>query len=210
MAHGLMVLSGLLAFVLVAAVLGDRSERIEVAVAGRDIAAGAQVAPDLIEAAELPTDSGLTDKIVTVDQINSGAWVATQPLAVGDPIRRSDLAEAEAMGHLRSMSVPVSRASAVGGGLRVGDRVDVIDVIDGVANYVLVDAQVLEVSEGRSSGGITAGASSDLFVVVEVDARQALRVAEALVDGRVDVVRSTGAEPISDSASSSSSVGSGG
>lgn len=40
MAHGLMVLSGLLAFLLIASVLGDRSERLVVATARGDIAAG--------------------------------------------------------------------------------------------------------------------------------------------------------------------------
>ncbi len=45
LAHGLMVLSGLLAFVLIAAVVGDRSEQMEVAVARADIPAGAVVGP---------------------------------------------------------------------------------------------------------------------------------------------------------------------
>ncbi len=94
------------------------------------------------------------------------------------------------------MSIPVPREKAVGGGLRVGDRVDVIDVVDGEAAFVMADAQVVSVSSAATSGGITSGAAGDFFVVVEVDARQALAVAEALADGKVDVVRSTGAEPI--------------
>ncbi len=196
MAHGLMVLSGLLAFVLIAAVVGDRSERMEVAVARADIPAGAVVGPDLVEMVELPAESAVTERIATLNQLQAGQWVATEAIVAGDPVRRSALAEGHASEGLRTMSIPVPRVNAVGGELRVGDRVDVVDVVDGEAAFVMADAQVVSVSSPSTSGGITSGAASDFFVVVEVDARQALAVAEALADGKVDVVRSTGAEPI--------------
>jgi hypothetical protein len=38
--------------------------------------------------------------------------------------------------------------------------------------------------------------SGSFFVVVDVTADQALRLAAALADGQVHVVRSTGAEPV--------------
>ncbi len=196
MAHGLMVLSGLLAFVLIAAVVGDRSERMEVAVARADIPAGTVVGPELVEMAELPAESAVAGRIATVDELTAGQWVATEVIVAGDPVRRSALSEGAETERLRSMSIPVPRENAVGGGLRVGDRVDVIDVVDGEAAFVMADAQVVSVSSAATSGGITSGAAGDFFVVVEVDARQALAVAEALADGKVDVVRSTGAEPI--------------
>ncbi len=196
MAHGLMVLSGLLAFVLIAAVVGDRSERLAVAVARVDIPAGAVVGSDQVEMTELPADSAVAGQIATLDQLKAGQWVATEAIVAGDPVRRSALAEGDAVEGLRSMSIPVPRENAVGGGLRIGDRVDVIDVVDGEAAFVMADAQVVGVSSPATSGGITSGAVGDFFVVVEVDARQALAVAEALADGKVDVVRSTGAKPI--------------
>lgn len=197
MAHGLMVLSGLLAFVLIAAVVGDRSDRVEIAVARDDIPAGGVVGPDLVKTAELPAESILAGRIATVDQLDAGQWVATEAIVAGDPIRRSALAQGDVAERPRSMSIPVPRENAVGGELRAGDRVDVIDVVDGEAAFVMADAQVLTVSSPPTSGGITSGAAGDFFVVVEVDARQALAVAEALADGKVEVVRSTGAEPIS-------------
>jgi Flp pilus assembly protein CpaB len=196
MAHGLMVLSGLLAFVLIAAVVGDRSERMEVAVARADIPAGAVVGPEMVEMAELPADSAVAGRIATLDQLGAGQWVATEAIVAGDPVRRSALAEDTAAEGLRSMSIPVPKVNAVGGELRVGDRVDVIDVVDGEAGFVVANAQVVGMSAPSTAGGITSGAAGDFFVVVEVDARQALAVAEALADGKVDVVRSTGAEPI--------------
>lgn len=195
MAHGLMVLSGLLAFVLIATVLGDRAERIGVAVARADIAAGTVVRPALFETSELPADSPLASKLVTPDRLRNATWVASRSITAGDPLRRSDLARGRSRPGLRSMSIPVPRENAAGGSLGVGDRVDVIDTVDGVARYVALDVEVTKVSAPSSSGGITRGAGREFFVVVQVDALQALAIAEALADGKLNVVRSTGAAP---------------
>ena len=47
-----------------------------------------------------------------------------------------------------------------------------------------------------SIGELGALASGDFYIVVAVDADQALLLAEAIRDGRIEVVRSTGADPI--------------
>jgi len=188
-----MVLSGLLAFVLIATVMGDRSERIQVAVAQADIAAGGIVRPTLVKPSELAADSPLAPKLVSLAMVRSGKWTATRAIAGGDPIRRSDLARAQNRPGLRSMSISVARENAVGGSLRVGDRVDVIDVVDGRAVFVVSGVEVTKVAAPTTSGGITRGAGREFFVVVQVDASQALAIAEALADGKLDVVRSTGA-----------------
>lgn len=194
MAHGLMVLSGLLAFVLVASVLGDRSERVVVAAARGDIAEGTTVSADLVEQAQLPAGTDLVDRLATLDEVRRGRWTAAQPIAAGDPIRRSDLVASDQRQGLRSMSIP-ARENAVGGALRVGDRVDVIDVVDGRSAFVVTGAQVTRLPSTSVSGGITRGVERDFFVVVQVSAEEALALAQALADGKVDVVRSTGAEP---------------
>ncbi|HUP70371.1 MAG TPA: hypothetical protein VM142_11215 [Acidimicrobiales bacterium] len=193
MAHGLMVLSGLLAFVLMATVMGDRSERIQVAVAQADIAAGAILRSTLVKPSELAADSPLASSLVSLAMVRSGKWTATRAIAAGDPIRRSDLARSQNRPGLRSMSISVARENAVGGALGVGDKVDVIDVVDGRAVFVVTDVEVTKVATPMSSGGITRGAGREFFVVVQVDPSQALALAEALADGKLDVVRSTGA-----------------
>jgi len=190
-----MVLSGLLAFVLVAAGLGDRGEVVKVAVARSDIPAGTVVTPELVSSSELPADSPLAKSIATLDGLRGTRWTTTQPIPAGNPIRRSELVEGEQSNTLRSMSIPVPRDHAVGGALAVGDRVDVIDVVEGRAAFVVTGAQVTKVATPSSAGGI-AGDSRQFFVVVQVDAQQALAITEALSDGKVDVVRSTGAPPV--------------
>ena len=195
MAHGLMVLSGLLAFLLIASVLGDRSERLVVATAHDDIAAGTAVTPDLVEPTRLPARTPLADRLATLDEVRQGRWTAGQPIAAGDPIRRSDLLASGEGSALRSMSIPVARENAVGGALRVGDRVDVIDVVDGQSAFVVTAAQVTRLPSTSVSGGLTRGVERDYFVVVQVSASEALALAQSLADGKVDVVRSTGATP---------------
>ncbi|MGI8683575.1 MAG: hypothetical protein ACR2MO_00470 [Acidimicrobiales bacterium] len=194
MAHGLMVLSGLLAFFLIAAVVGDRSKVVVVAAAQGDIAAGMTVGPDLVKPARLPADSDLVGRLAPLDEVQRGKWVAGRTISAGDPIRRSDLVRAGEQMGLRSMSIPVARENAVGGALRVGDRVDVIDVVEGHSAFVVTGVQVTKVSTSSVSGGLTRGVDRDFFVVVQVSADQALALAGALADAKVDVVRSTGAE----------------
>ncbi|PLS75322.1 MAG: hypothetical protein CYG61_07985 [Actinobacteria bacterium] len=89
------------------------------------------------------------------------------------------------------MSLPVERQHAVGGALRPGDRVDVIDGAE--ASFVVTNAEVLAVpnlSNGNLSG------TGSYAITIAVDAQGALRLAAAIAGGKVEVVRSTGAEAL--------------
>jgi len=196
LAHGLMALSGLLTFVLLASVTGDRGTHLSVAVARADIAAGTAITPALVERADLPSKSSLAGKMVSVEHLGAGSWVATRPIAAGDPLRRSDLAPAGERRGLRAMSIPVKRENAAGGALSVGDRVDVISTAAGRAEWVVDGVQVVAVPSPASTGGLTRDVASGYYVVVEVDADQALALANALAGQKIEVVRSTGAAPI--------------
>jgi hypothetical protein len=98
------------------------------------------------------------------------------------------------------MSLPVPVEHAAGGSLVAGDRVDVIAVSDGVAGFVAVDLEVTSVADG-ASGAI--GTVSSYHLVVNVDSDEALRLAEALAAGPVEIVRATGAERIEEASSDS-------
>ena len=94
---------------------------------------------------------------------------------------------------LRSMSLPIAVAHAAGGTIVAGDRVDVISVLDGSATYVATDVEVIGSSDvdGGSFGSI-----GDYHIVVAVDARQALDLAEAIESSSLEIIRSTGAPEI--------------
>ena len=188
-------LAGSLAFVLTASVLRDRAEQVEVLVAASDIPAGAEITDAMVRTSEIDADSPLVSGLVDVGGLRPGELAAV-PIEAGSPLRSSDLAAAGRGDGLRSMSIEVDRAQAVGGGLAVGDRVDVIDVVDGEATFVVRDAEVTGVPAEPSGRGITGGAGGTYFVVVRVDADDALALAAAIDRAALQVVRSTGATPI--------------
>lgn len=192
-------LAGTLAFVLSASVLRDRAERVEVMVATRDIPAGAELTAAMLRPVELDAGSPLATALLRRGRIEPGT-VLDGAVTEGSPIRTSDLVKGSRADRLRSMSIQVDRAQAVGGDIAIGDLVDVIDVVDGSPAYVVAGVQVIDVApEGSSRGLSGSGRPGGFYVVVQVDAHQALALAGAMEDGHLQVVRSTGAEPVADS-----------
>src|SRR6266508_2511362 len=145
-AHGLMVLSGLLAFVLVAAITADRREVVGVAVARGDVASGTRLRPGLFEEVELPAESEFAERLVPFAQLDDGGWRAERAFVAGDPLRRSDVRTDSGDDGLRSVSIPVAREHAAGGSLVVGDLVDVIDVVARTAHFVVAGVEVAQVA----------------------------------------------------------------
>jgi Flp pilus assembly protein CpaB len=197
---------GLLAALINIAVLRDRREMTAVAVARGQMESADQVTGDMVRWVEVPADSPLAEGLVD-ESLLAGGLVATRPIAAGEPLTARALAREVTGEGLRAMSVPVAREHAAGGVLRPGDRVDVIDVVDGEPTYVVTNAEVLSVAS-VSTGSL--GADPGQFhVVVAVDDRQALGLAGALADDKLEVVRSTGAAPVDAEASITSDTAGG-
>lgn len=199
--HWWALLAGVVAFVLVAAALADRREMTTVVVAGEEIPAATPVTPDMVRTDEVPADSRLVDGMVTLDEVSSGRLVTTRHLAEGEPVTAQAVSRETRSDGLRAMSLPVAPEHAADGELRTGDRVDVLGVLsdEGEVGYVVTDVEVLGVSTGSS--GSVGSAPTEFAVTVAVDAEGALRLARALAatGTSVEVVRSTGAEPVQES-----------
>ena len=192
-----MVGSGLLAFVLVAAILRSRDATVAIAVARHDIAAGQSIAADDVEGQALPADSGLLGALARLSDVTGGAaGVAAYPIRAGEPITTGALRAAAAPGARRAMSISVERNHAAGGELREGDRVDVIavDKDTGAGRFVLRGAEVIGVASKSRSGGIGTVTGS-YYVTVAVTAEESLALAEAVRNDDIEVLRSTGAPP---------------
>jgi len=188
--HWIALVAGLLAALVNIAVLRDRRDTTLVAVAAEPIEAAAPVTARMVRWVEVPADSALADGLVGEDSL-AGTPVAARAIEAGEPLTSRALANDVPRDGLRSMSIPVAREHAAGGQLRPGDRVDVIDVVDGEATYAVTGAEVVAVGTERTG---TLDASTRTFhVVVAVDGDEALRLAAALADENLEVVRSTGA-----------------
>lgn len=192
--HYLIAAVVVLAFVLNLVALQDRNATTLVAVADGPVSAGSTFLGDSVRLVPVASDfEGLSSMITESGLIDIDGWVVQRSIPDGGVLDRSMFAAPGAPFGLRSMSVPVPVEHAAGGTLSSGDRVDVISVIDGVAHFVAVDVEVVGVAEG--SGG-SIGALGSYHLVLAVNASQALRLAEAIDAGSVEVVRSTGAAAI--------------
>jgi pilus assembly protein CpaB len=189
-----MVLAAVLAFATNVMVLRNQEETRAVVVAAETIEAGRALTPGHFEVAEVDLDDDLYATLIPWEQLGSlDGMVASRTIESGRLLVASDVRSAAAPDDLRAISIPVDPEHAVGGDLLAGDRIDLISVIDGVSSYVLSGAEVLAVpTDGR--GSLTG--AGGFYLVVAVDADQALAVAAAVRQGQVEVVRSTGADAV--------------
>jgi Flp pilus assembly protein CpaB len=195
--HLLMLLAGAVAALANYAVLTDADDTIAVLVAADTVEAGERLDATSLATAQADPSGGLAKHLFDAGQREAVAGsVATGRIEAGEPLRSSDVAASAAPHRQRAMSVPVDATHAVGGQLRPGDRVDVIETDERGARYLATDARVLAVASGEGLEGLQSGFS--LTIAVNADA--ALRLAEAAHQRQLDVVRSTGAPAPSDGA----------
>jgi Flp pilus assembly protein CpaB len=185
------VVLGLLAFVVFLAATADRGKKTAVAVAAQPIPVGAVITEAMVSPVEVDSDSTLADSLVPMVDIADGGVVANRTILAGEPVSRTAIGEGGGAPSQRVMSIPVPIENAAGGDISVGDQVDVIDTVDGLSRYVLVGADVV----GRAENSDRLGASGTFWVSVTVDEAEAIAVADALSDGKVLVLRSTGVTP---------------
>ncbi|MDX1659739.1 MAG: hypothetical protein R3343_13030, partial [Nitriliruptorales bacterium] len=153
----------------------------------------ATVAADDLREASL--DGGGLDQRVTREELAElDGMVAAVTIPAGAPLRDSDLTAPAASGvDGRRISIPVERQRAVGGDIDPEDRIDVIRVVDGQAEYLVSGARVLAVSDETNVG---IGSLGGFHVTIAVDADTALCLASAIDAGGLTVVLSTGQEPV--------------
>lgn len=194
------IVAGVLAMVAFLVATSSRSGT-QVAVAATDIPAGQGLTTSAVRYADVSASEPLLSTFVTADDLPSMKNdVATHTIHAGTAISRADFAPAAASAGRRSMSFPVDPEHAVGGTLRIGDVVDVIDGAPGGTGaqpaYVVTGAEILAVNR-QSTGALNAGSKYSLTVAL--DAASGLRLSAAVAHGKVEVVRSTGAAPTSPS-----------
>ena len=188
----LALVAGVLAMLFYLVGTGSREE-VPVAVAARDIGAGERVDPAALRFSEITASSSVRSRLLQAKDLPAmRGFVTTRPVAAGSLLQRGDLAPPAAPGRQRAMSFAVDAEHAVGGALRPGDRIDIIDGAD--ATYVVAGAEVLDVTKPSGSALAT---SRRYAITVAVDAQGALRLAAAIQNGKVEVVRSTGAPSVS-------------
>lgn len=188
--HLAVALAAVLAFVANIAFLRATDDAVPVVVAARAIEAGETIGAGDLTTTRLRADAGVMATLLTTTEGIDGR-VARRPLTEGELVGEADLLTGAAGPGRGSMAIPIDPSHAAGGRIRVGDRVDVVDVVgDGTAAYVARDVPVLAVDLPTTGALAAAGRS---HVVLGVDESQVLALAEAVADGEVDVIVTTGA-----------------
>lgn len=186
-----MVLAAVLAFAVNLVVLRSRNDTAPVAAVRTAVAAGEVVDSADIRLVEVDVDADILSSLFPANEMQQlVGMVATRHLVAGELLSRSALIPAAGAEGMRAMSVPIDPAHAVGGALIAGDRIDLIHVTEAGPRYVLVGAEVLSVAtpEGAALTG-----STGFHVTLAVTEASALEVAAAINDGKIELVRSTGA-----------------
>lgn len=194
-AHVVALLAALLAGGLNLAALRGADEGQAILAAAVDLSHGGALEERFVREVVLSGDPATLGGLVAADRLaERRGWLLTRPVRAGEPLRWSDLRDPDRLDGARAISVPLASEHAVGGSLRPGDRVDVIAVREGSALWVVANVEVLDVGDGEAADGL--GAVPVYAVTLAVDESQALRLAWAMHDGAVELVRATGAPPL--------------
>ena len=194
LAHILIAVSALLAFALNFLALQDRTAVTSVAVAAVALEPGQRLDAGSTRLEDVPANlPGLEQLVTSAERDSLQGWIVTRHVDPGALLDQSALAEPTGDHGLRLMSIPVPVEHAAGDTIVVGERVDVIWASDTGARFIAADLEVTGLSTGDAG---VLSSSGDYYIVVAIDAETALSVAEALTEGSIEVVRSTGAQPI--------------
>jgi Flp pilus assembly protein CpaB len=190
-----MLLAGVLGVLLTLSVLRAADDTQPILVAERDLAPGTVVQDASVRVARVHADDAVLGTLFSaVDADALRGQVVLAAIRAGEPLTRSTVRAASTGAAPRVMSFPIARARAVGGALVRGDRVDVLAVDERKrAEYVLSDAEVVDVDAPAS--GALGGIGDNVTISLVVDADDAPALAVAVDAGSLMLVRATGAVP---------------
>jgi Flp pilus assembly protein CpaB len=206
--HVVMMLAGALGVLLTLTVLRSADDTSPVLVASHDLAPGTVLDDASFHVARVHADGAILATLYASDQLDAlRGRVVTSVVHEGELVAHTSIAERDGKSSARTMSFPIPRSRAVAGKLEAGDRIDVlaVDHDTGRAGYVVTGAEVVS-AESRSSGALS-GASDDITVSLVVDPVSAPALAAAVDSGTLMLVRSTGAPPIPQRASTATASG---
>jgi Flp pilus assembly protein CpaB len=183
------VLLVLLAVVLGAAVISAADKSVQVWAVRRPLAAGTSLAKADLVARRVRLFGADRERYVDVRRGDPAGRVLTRDVGEGELLPKAALGDPAAAPATRIVGLPMSRAHALAGDVRKGQRVDVVATrktsAGGFTTYAVV-RRVLVVEVSKPSGGFGAG-RNDLVVMIQVEPDQALRVLAAVQSGELDL-----------------------
>lgn len=169
--------------------------KVGVLVAARDLPGNKALTKGDLRVARVQVGSRIFDRLLPAAKLPSlTGRVLLYPVAKDGPVLEATIAPHPRAG--REISVPIASEHALGGAIRVGDRVDVLASFnkgseDARTAVVVSKAEVIAINRTKGLFG-QAGGSSGAFTL-SVDPETAVFLVYAMRNGELDMVRSTGA-----------------
>jgi Flp pilus assembly protein CpaB len=183
------VLMVLLAVLGGAAVVSAADKSVEVWAVRRSLTAGTTLAKDDLAARRVRLYGADKARYLDVHLGNPAGRVLTRDLGEGELLPKAALGGDTASAK-RLVGLPLTRAHALGGTVRHGDRVDVLATRKttggGYTTYAVVH-NVLVNDVNKPSGGFGAGGGNDFVVLIEVEPGQVLAIAAAIQSAQLDL-----------------------
>ena len=173
--HVLPVVLAIFTLIFVLAALRDRTTQTSVVVAAQQIPAGAAINTGDTRVVKMgASDARHLTGLITPAQLK-GTLTAAAPIGPGEPILTGQTVTGPAGGTgLGAMSIPIPVDQADGGAIAVGDQVDIISGSTSGATYVAQHLSVLAVAAPKTTGVLSAAATS-YSITVAVNQPTALR-----------------------------------
>jgi Flp pilus assembly protein CpaB len=181
--------------------LGDARATVAVWISARDLAQDTRIESGDVQLAQVRMSSGLLARYATSADDIQGS-VITRSVGAGELISLNSLASASSLTEGRSITIPVSPEHAAGGDLRPGDRIDVFATFDAgdIRSRTALLARAVGVQDIMRAAGLALEEKSLIGVTVAATPEEAARIAFAVRNADIDVVRITGpvtADPVS-------------
>ena len=173
-------------------VMQNAENTVSVWTAARDVPEGAVLTGSDLRVADVRLPGDLLAGYALATTQLEGA-VATRSVAAGEMFSTAWVASDAELESGRAISIPLQPEHAVGGVLRAGDRIDILATFEAgrPSARTVVLAEAVEVTDVTRPDGFIEGAGA-LGVTVSVDAAGSARLAFAIRNAEIDVVRVTG------------------
>jgi Flp pilus assembly protein CpaB len=180
-----------LAFLAGQRILAAGETEVALWAAARDLAQGTVISERDLQLVEADLPGELIRRYVAGSQVVEGA-VLVRPVRAGELLPVAWVSSGESSSGLgRAMVIPLTPESSVIPSLRPGDRVDIFATFDAgdVRARTTLVVRGIDVVEVETTGGLVMGEEAVTGIEVSVSPEDAARLAFAIRNGQIDIVR---------------------